>query len=98
MPPPPGDACQGLAYVFRLIGENKDRGMTKREQIQLARGGVGNPFALDPERALHSWLRMIELVYRRPDANAREIQAMALRACTVNDRGQVVLLWPKPQP
>lgn len=93
--PRDGDACEGLAHVFYLVAVNKDRGDSRPKQLEKAREGVTTPFAAQPDKTLRYWEGVIERVYRRPDASADEIRALAQASCTVNEKGQAVLLWPK---
>jgi hypothetical protein len=95
VPRNPSDPCEGLAYVFFMIGEGRDRGITKQQQIEKAREGVESPFVRRQEETADHWIRAIELVYREPDADAHEIERRVLDRCSVNERGQAVLLWPK---
>lgn len=95
-PPQGGDACDSLAYVFFLIAENKDRGKTREEQIGMVRAGVDNPFATRPDATLQSLLGVVDLVYERPDESADEIRTSVLEACSVNEKGQAVLVRRRP--
>ena len=96
MPPvSSGNVCEDLAYVFYLVARNKDQQSTQEEQLEMAREGIASPFAAHPGRTLRYWSRVIELVYHHPDADADQIQAMVLDACTVDRNGRAVLLWPK---
>jgi hypothetical protein len=88
--------CEGLAYVFFVVAEQRDRGESREAQIRMAQESVHNRFSEDPEQALADLLRVIDAVYRRPGQRAREIEASVLEDCVVNDRGQAVLLWPAP--
>jgi hypothetical protein len=95
LPPVGGGVCQDLAYVFFLVARNKDEGLSKREQLAMAEAGVENPFAADPDRTRHYWSRVIDFVYRDPDADAQEVRSRVEGDCRVNERGQAVLLWPR---
>ncbi len=88
--------CEGLAYVFFLVAENRDRGSTREEQIEGAREGLGNPFTSQPGQTGRDLRYVIDLVYRYPEASAAEIEARVRDGCRVNERGQAVLetLWP----
>lgn len=88
-----GDACDGLAYVFHLVGRNKDAGDTEQEQREKAAAGSTNPFSAHPDRTLRYWEQVIDYVYRRPEADAEEIRALVQEHCTVQ-QGRAVLLWP----
>jgi hypothetical protein len=89
-------ACEGLAYVFFLVAENRDRGRSREEQIERARESVVNPFAAEPRQAGNDLIHVIDLVYRQPEASASEIESQVRDDCEVDDNGHAVLrtLWP----
>ena len=90
------DACEGLAYVFFLVAEERDGGTSREEQIERARQSVANPFAGEPRQAGNDLLHVIDLVYRHPEASPSEIEAQVRADCEVDERGHAVLrtLWP----
>ena len=94
-PPPSGGSCESLAYVFFLVAENRDRGRTQQEQIEMLRASVDNPFARNPEATLRSLLGVVELVYQRTDASADEIRDSVLHTCSVDERGRAILSRPR---
>jgi hypothetical protein len=102
VPPPPqgGGACVDLAYAFFVVADKRDHGSTREEQMQAVREGVDGPFAVHPERTLADLQRVVDLVYRRPDVNAREIEALVREHCVVDERGQPLLrtAWPRQRP
>jgi hypothetical protein len=93
-PPKAEGVCAQLAYAFFLVAEKRDRGSTREDQIETARESVDNPFARHPDETLAFLLRMVDFVYRRPEASAEQIQAQVMEGCAVDQRGQAVLLWP----
>jgi hypothetical protein len=96
VPPDDAGACENLAYVFLLIALERDRGSTKEAQIEMARESVESPFVSRPEHTLRHLLHVIDLVYRYPDSSAREIEAIVLEGCVVDDQGRAVVntAWP----
>jgi len=98
-PPPPrsGGPCADLAFAFFLVAEKRDHGSTRDEQIEALQAGVASPFAQRPEQTLEELLHVVDLVYRRPDASARELEALVRERCVVDERGQAVLraAWPR---
>lgn len=89
-------ACDGLAYVFFVVAEKRDRGETRDAQIRMAQESVQNRFTDDPEQALADLVRVIDAVYRRPGQSARDLEASVRDDCVENELGQAVLLWPAP--
>jgi len=90
-------ACADLAYVFFLVAEKRDRGSTRDAQLEALRRSIDTPFATQPDRTLRQLEQVIELVYRRPELPAREVEAMVRDDCVVDEQGRAVLrrLWPK---
>jgi hypothetical protein len=88
--------CEGLAYVFLLIAQEKDRGSTKNAQIEMVRESVDNPFVTRPDETLRHLLQVVDLVYRRSDSSAPEIEASVLDGCAVDERGRAILTTPWP--
>ncbi len=90
------DACEGLAYVFFLVAEQRDRGSTREEQLEKTQESLESPFTSDPGQTGRDLRYVIELVYRYPEASAAEIEAKVRDGCRVNEQGQAVLqtLWP----
>ena len=41
-PPQGANACESLAYVFFLVAENRDRGRTREEQVEMMRASRNN--------------------------------------------------------
>ena len=89
-------ACEGLAYVFFLVAESRDRGSSRAQQIERARESVANPFAGEPRQAGDDLIHVIDLVYRHPEASASEIEAQVRGDCELDEDGHAVLrtLWP----
>jgi hypothetical protein len=96
-PPARAGACAELAYIFHFVAEKKDRGSTQAELLEALRAGSETPFASHPEQSYQELARVVELVYRRPEANARQIEAAVRAQCSVDENGQPVLraLWPR---
>lgn len=94
-PPPSENACESLAYVFFLVAENRDRGRTREEQVEMMRASVDNPFAKHPEKTLRSLLGVVDLVYQRTDASADEIRDSVLHTCSVDETGRAILSRPR---
>jgi hypothetical protein len=98
--PPDDDAgvCENLAYVFRLVAQERDRGTSKKDQIEMMRESVDSPFVTRPEQTLRQLLHVVDLVYRHSDSSAREIEAIVIDGCTVDEQGRAVLKmeWPAP--
>ena len=92
-----GGVCTDLAYIFFLVAEKRDRGSTQEAQLDALRQGTQSPFAVHPEQTLRELSHVVELVYRRPEASAREIEAAVRDHCAVDERGQAVLraAWPR---
>jgi hypothetical protein len=91
IPPKSGEVCADLAYVFLLVAEEKDRGSTKEAQIEMMRETVDNPFVSRPNETLRHLLQVVDLVYGRSDATAREIEAIVLDDCVVDEQRRAVL-------
>ncbi len=94
-PPPGANACESLAYVFFLVAENRDRGRTREEQVEMMRASVDNPFAKQPEETLRSLLGVVDLVYQRTDAGADEIRDSVLQSCSIDETGRAILSRPR---
>lgn len=90
------DACEGLAYVFFVVAENRDRGSSREEQVARARQSVVNPFSGEPRQAGNDLLHVIDLVYRNPEASPAEIESHVRDDCELDGQGHAVLrtLWP----
>lgn len=88
--------CADLAYIFLLIAEERDRGSTREAQIERVRESVDNPFVTRPDETLRHLLQVVDLVYRRSDASATEIQEIVLDGCAADEDGRAVLRasWP----
>jgi hypothetical protein len=91
IPPASGDVCQDLAYVFFLVAEQKQRGLSRDAQIARLREDVRNRFSTRPEQTLDQLVQVVELVYETPHADARELEASVLDHCSVDERGHAVL-------
>ncbi len=96
VPPPVGNRCAELAYVFYLVAENRDRGQTREQQVEALGESVQSPFVGEPGPTLRALERVVDAVYATPDASAAEIEDSVLLSCTVNAQGQVVLGNPAP--
>jgi hypothetical protein len=96
VPPNDGEPCAGLAYVFLLIAQEKDRGSTREAQIEMVRESVDSPFVSRPDETLRHLLHVVDLVYRCPDSSAGEIEAIVRDGCVVDEQGRAVLKasWP----
>jgi hypothetical protein len=97
-PPATGSACDELAYIFAFVAAKKDEGLGKEPLLEALRRGTETPFAAHPERSYRQLAQVVELVYRRPELDAGEIEASVRAHCVVGDDGQPVLraLWPRP--
>jgi hypothetical protein len=91
VPPEGGGVCQDLAYVFFLVAEQKQRGLSRDAQIARLREDVRNPFSTRPEETLGQLEQVVEQVYETPHTSARELEASVLDHCRVDERGQAVL-------
>jgi hypothetical protein len=57
----------------------------------MVRESVDNPFVTRPDETRQHLLRVVDLVYRRSDASPREIQAIVLDGCVVDEEGRAVV-------
>jgi hypothetical protein len=97
VPPAGGGPCADLAHIFFLVADQRDHGTPRDALIRALRTGVDSPFAIHPNATFRDLLRVVDLVYRRRDAKAPEIEAMVRHDCVVDGRGRPVLrtLWPR---
>ncbi len=98
IPPAPGTVCEDLAYTFFLIAENRDRGHSRSDQEAMVRESIRTPFVANPEETRRNLLRVVDVVYRSPDATPEEIEAGVLDHCVVDDQGHAVVRRPAPRP
>jgi hypothetical protein len=93
----PRRPCVQLANAFAALAETRDRGVSREQQIEIAR-------ARSPEEEDHAkldqWLQMVDLVYRHSEAGPEEIGWTVLDHCSVdmNGRARVTTLWPGQPP
>jgi hypothetical protein len=98
MPPAGGGVCEDLAYVFFLVAEQKQRGVSRDAQIERLREDVRNPFSTRPEVTFDQLVQVVERVYETPHASALELEARVLDHCSVNERGEAVLRTSRARP
>ena len=92
---PRAGVCPDLAYTFRLVAENRDRGAAKATQRKLARESLReSAFVTDYERSLADWYRVITMVYEAPSLSPSEIEEAVLLHCVVDEQGRAVVRDP----
>lgn len=99
IPPKNAGVCEEIAYVFYLVAEGRDRGVSHDEQVKAVTTGVNNPFSKRPEETRSQLLRVVDYVYDADEASAEEIEARVLDHCVVDARGKaLVRLGPSEAP
>lgn len=86
--------CVELANAFASIAAYRNRGVSREEQVEIARDSAGGD---ESDATFRQWLYMIDLVYRYSDASAEEIGWTVLDHCSLDDAGRatVTTLWPR---
>lgn len=84
-------ACSQLAKSFALIAQQRNDGMTRSEQTNLAKRSARS------DASLRHWLNVIDLVDRFEDGTSpQEIGMTVLDRCEVDAQGRasVTTIWP----
>jgi hypothetical protein len=89
-----GTPCEELAHSFYVVAVRRDRGESRKEQVEAAEASAQSPFVRDADGSVGALKRVIGFVYRNPDASPAEIRSQVTEHCTTNERGQVVLGRP----
>ena len=86
------DACGNLAYAFFMVAEQRDRRVSKEDQLAALRKSLQSPFVTQPDQAYRGLVAIVDRVYAAPEVRPPEFEAEILERCTVDEAGRAVVL------